>query len=409
MSDPHNALLGEQASFVPLKELSAISKGKKPSTTSPAQRDECFRPYILIESFDGDHSAFTNDDTCKAVKASDILVVWDGARAGLVSIGHEGYLGSTLASIRVAERANTHFVFYTLQLNEVRLRYLAEGTGVPHLSRQVVDNLPIPNFSPSVQGRISSVLNSIDRAAEDTQKQIYKLQDLKNATMDKLLTEGISHTEFRDSEFGRIPKSWVWLKIGSLGHFFGGLTGKTSKDFGEGEPYLTYLQVFSQRASDRESVGLVRIDKDEKQNRVQFGDILFTTSSETPEEVGMSTVFLEQDWSPYLNSFCFGLRPSPPSSMDPLFAKFLFRSARFRGDILPLAQGSTRFNLSKQSFKQLHLLIPPLPEQKEIAAILSSLDGVIAGKQKKLRQTQSLKKALAQDLLTGKVRVAANG
>ena len=197
----------------------------------------------------------------------------------------------------------------------------------------------------------------------------------------------------------RMPAGWKNITLGSLGHFFGGLSGKKSKDFGQGEPFLTYMQVFSQKTSDKESGGLVKIGGDEKQHKIQFGDILFTTSSETPDEVGMTSVFLEKNWSPYLNSFCFGLRPNIPSPLDPTFAKFLFRGMKFRKDIRPLAQGSTRFNLSQKSLKPLSVLVPPLPEQKKIASILSSVDEVIEGTQKQIYKLQDLKKATMNGLL----------
>ena len=207
---------------------------------------------------------------------------------------------------------------------------------------------------------------------------------------------------------GRIPKSWEVKKIKDLGSFFGGLTGKTAKDFGDGHPFLTYMQVFLQKTSDKERVNFVSINASEKQNRVAYGDVLFTTSSETPNEIGMTTVFLETDWSPYLNSFCFGLRVEAPSPIDPLFAKYVLRGDKFREDMRPLAQGSTRFNLSKGNLAKLNLLLPSLPEQKKIASILTSVDEVIENTQKQIYKLQDLKKSLMQDLLTGKVRVTVN-
>src|SRR6056300_4732 len=116
-----------------------------------------------------------------------------------------------------------------------------------------------------------------------------------------------------------VPHEWSTIKIASIGDFYGGLTGKTAKDFGHGEFFLTYMQVFSEKTNNKEKANLVKIIQGEKHNKVKFRDILFTTSSETPDEIGMTTVFLEKDWTPYLNSFCFGLRPIVPSPLDPYF------------------------------------------------------------------------------------------
>ena len=203
-------------------------------------------------------------------------------------------------------------------------------------------------------------------------------------------------------------EDWKQIPIGDLGIFFGGLTGKTTKDFGEGSAFLTYMQVYLQKTSQKEAVDFVVIDGHEKQNKVVYGDILFTTSSETPDEIGMTDVFLESDWSPYLNSFCFGLRVRDNSLLYPPFTKYLLRGNKFREKIRPLAQGSTRFNLSKGNLAKISLLFPPLTEQKKIASILTSVDEVIEKIQSQIDKLQSLKKSLMQDLLTGKVRVSVN-
>ena len=197
-----------------------------------------------------------------------------------------------------------------------------------------------------------------------------------------------------------VPDGWSQIKIGNIGSFFGGLTGKTAKDFGEGHPFLTYMQIYLQQTSDVEAMNSVRIDEGEKQNVVAYGDILFTTSSETPDEIGMTDVFLQNNQTPYLNSFCFGLRPITPSPIEPTFGKYVFRGDDFREDMRPLAQGSTRFNLSKGNLAKLSLLVPPLPEQKKIASILISLDEVIENTQKQIDKLQDLKKATMNELLT---------
>ena len=66
------------------------------------------------------------------------------------------------------------------------------------------------------QKKIASILTSVDEVIETTQKQIDKLQDLKKATMNELLTKGIGHTEFKDSELGRIPKSWEVKRLSDI-------------------------------------------------------------------------------------------------------------------------------------------------------------------------------------------------
>ena len=198
----------------------------------------------------------------------------------------------------------------------------------------------------------------------------------------------------------RVPEGWGGMTLGDLGSTFSGLSGKSSKDFGEGAEFLNYMQVFKNTLSNKEQAGFVKISEGEKQTQVKFGDIIFTTSSETPEEIGMTSVFLEQDWFPYLNSFCFGIRPYDFNDLSPEFANYLFRGEKFRSSIKPLAQGSTRYNLSKENLKKLKIDFPPLPEQKKIASILTSVDEVIENTQKQIDKLQDLKKATMNELLT---------
>ena len=143
----------------------------------------------------------------------------------------------------------------------------------------------------------------------------------------------------------------------------------------------------------------------ECQNVVQYGDILFTTSSETPDEVGMSSVVLDEIENIYLNSFCFGFRLHNFCELSPIYAKFLFRREIFRKNVIVLAQGATRYNLPKKQFLNINISFPPLDEQRAIAAVLDAADREIVLLEQKAARLREEKKALMQQLLTGKRRV----
>lgn len=163
--------------------------------------------------------------------------------------------------------------------------------------------------------------------------------------------------------------------LGQLGQTFGGLTGKTKLDFGRGKPFITYMNVFKNSKLNIQEVDLCEIGDNENQNKLKYGDIFFTGSSETPEEVGMAAVLLDKpDYDVYLNSFCFGFRLHSFEILLPEFARFLFR-AKYVRDFMHLhAQGSTRFNLSKTTVKdKLKLYIPPKKRQKEIIEKLEQI------------------------------------
>src|SRR5690606_1341525 len=169
-------------------------------------------------------------------------------------------------------------------------------------------------------------------------------------------------TQYKNTPIGRIPKDWEVKRLGELGGTYSGLSGKNKDDFGEGFPYIPYKNIFQNSIIDISFVGFVKIKPNESQNKVKFGDLFFTTSSETANEVGMCSVLLEEVEDVYLNSFCFGFRFNDFKLIDPKFSSYHFRGEKVRKRITILAQGSTRFNLSKSELQKLQIPIPPLPE-----------------------------------------------
>jgi len=122
----------------------------------------------------------------------------------------------------------------------------------------------------------------------------------------------------------------------------------------------------------------VKVGENERQNRVRFGDILFTTSSESVEEVGMSSGVTVEPAEPlYLNSFCFGFRPNDSNELNPEFAKHLFRSNVMRRQIVKTANGVTRINISKERFRAIELPIPEPAEQQRIADLLDRFEALV--------------------------------
>ena len=195
--------------------------------------------------------------------------------------------------------------------------------------------------------------------------------------------------------FPGFTEPWEQRKLGDMGKTFNGLAGKTKEDFGHGAAqYVTYLNVFQNTMSDLSMTEKIEIDK--SQNEVQYGDILFTTSSETPEEVGMSSVWLGKMLNTYLNSFCFGYRPMV--DIDHHFIGNLLRSSYVRNKMKILAQGISRYNISKNKVMDLEIALPSKEEQKLIGSVLNYTDNLITLHQRKLEHLKLKKKSLLQKL-----------
>lgn len=194
------------------------------------------------------------------------------------------------------------------------------------------------------------------------------------------------------------------VSLSEVGNFYGGLSGKTKSDFGFGDSkFITYMNVFTNTIAKQDMCDLVMVGHNEKQNLVVDGDVLFTQSSETPEEVGMASVWTHKQ-KVYLNSFSFGLRIKNKQNVDPVYLTYLLRSPVYRKSISIQAQGISRYNLSSSRLSTLKVKIPALEEQQKIAAFFMALDEKIAVAKLQLEQINKLNLSIAKALLSGEKR-----
>lgn len=195
--------------------------------------------------------------------------------------------------------------------------------------------------------------------------------------------------------FKGFTEAWEQRKLGDLGHTYGGLSGKSKQDFGHGDArFVTYMNVFSNPIGDPCMVDSIEID--DRQSRVRKGDVLFTTSSETPDEVGMSCVWPSDSENLYLNSFCFGYRPT--TKINSNFLASLLRSPSVREKIIFLAQGISRYNISKNKVMEISIPLPSEEEQSQIGDFFTQLDKSITLHQRKLNRFQKIRTTFLQKM-----------
>ena len=207
------------------------------------------------------------------------------------------------------------------------------------------------------QTKIATLLYLIDERISTQNKIIEKLETLIKGLNDSLYTL-----------YGNDVKT----SFADLGTSYSGLSGKSIQDFGSGKPFITYLNVYSNNVINEKEFQFVAIKDDEKQNIVKYGDVLFTLSSETPEEVGIGSVYLGKE-EVYLNSFCFGIHITKTKVAFPPYLSYYVASTPFRKFIYPYSQGSTRFNLCKANFEKASIILPSLENQKRIYSILKRI------------------------------------
>ncbi len=263
--------------------------------------------------------------------------------------------------IRGKSKGNYHPVFfrYLLASPTARKRIIVKGAGAQHFNigqdglSRVCLNIP----SIQEQEKIAKLFECVDTRIATQNKIIEKYESLIQAICDTLI-EAEQHK--------------VELSFNDFGEPYSGLSGKSAEDFGEGCQYITYMNVYQNQIIDTTDVGLVKINETEQQSVVRYGDILFTLSSETPNEVGMGAVYLGDTYPLYLNSFCFGVRIIDESKIFPPFLAYYISTKSFRKAVFPLAQGSTRFNLQKSDFMKKMFLFPKVEKQNKIYTTLKA-------------------------------------
>lgn len=264
-----------------------------------------------------------------------------------------------------------------------------------NVGQDTLSEVVIFTTEPKEQTKIATFLMAIDKRIQILQKKKNDLEQYKKGVMQKLFSCTI---RFKKDDGSNFP-DWEEKKLGELGETFNGLTGKTKVDFGEGKPYIQYMQIFSSSQIDTSQFGLVNIEDGESQSKAQLGDVFFTTSSETPNEIGTSSVLTEPvTENLFLNSFCFGYRPNSLDELIPKFSQFFFRSENVRRKVIKLAQGSTRFNMSKLELMKLKFDFPEKEEQEKIANFLISIDKAIEKLDAQIEDSVVFKQGLLQKM-----------
>lgn len=334
------------------------------------------------------------------VKPNDILLNITGGSIGRSCVVPlefvKGNVNQHVCIIRLDNEHTPYFIqpFLASQRGQKLIQQGQTGSGREGLNFQSIASFKLHLPSLPEQQKIASFLSAVDDKLQQLNKKKELLEEYKKGVMQKIFSQEI---RFKDDNGNKYP-NWEEKKMGAIGETFNGLTGKTKVDFGRGKPFIQYMQIFNSAKIDTSKFGYVDINEGEKQKTAKYGDVFFTTSSETPLEIGYASVLTEEIEEVYLNSFCFGYRPNSLTELYPDFSSYLFRSEFLRKQIVKLAQGSTRYNMSKVQLMKVLIQLPSLDEQQKIANFLSSLDSKIELVSTQIENTKAFKKGLLQQM-----------
>ena len=266
------------------------------------------------------------------------------------------------------------------------------------------------------QTQISNYLNTkcseIDVMLTKTRSSIEEYKKLKQAVITQAVTKGVrGKREMKDSGvdyIGQIPAKWVLGKLRNVGDTQNGIS-KSSEFFGKGFPFVSYSDVYKNYSLPFAVSGLVESTPEEQERySVKEGDIFFTRTSETIEEVGFSCVCEKDIPNATFAGFLIRVRPFSDKLHTP-YAKYYFRSTHLRFYLVKEMNLVTRASLGQSLLKSMPVLLPPLEEQKEIADYLDAkcaeIDKLIAKKEQLVKELESYKKSLIYEVVTGKREV----
>ena len=318
-------------------------------------------------------------------------------------------INQNVALIRPNQRIDNRFLLQVITSPIIQKLVALEATtqAQPSLSLKQIGDFVSPVPSLPEQQKIAAILTSVDDVIEKTQAQINKLKNLKTGMMQELLTRGVGvdgkpHTEFKDSPVGRIPKAWDVKPLSSVVQNVIDCEHKTA-------PYVGSSEYMVVRTSNVRNGQLVLDDMKfthsdgykewTKRAIPSYGDVLFTREAPAGESCLV----------PKNLKVCMGQRMvllrSDKKTIDAKFFSMFLTSEAARKYIDRLSIGTTVTRINIEDIKKIPCVVPSLNEQKKIIKALDSIQKNLRFKQDKLESFKRNKKALMQDLLTGKVRV----
>lgn len=380
------------------KRLTDICKPKQWRTISNSELTAAGYPVFGANGFIGFYPEFNHE-------SETIAVTCRGATCGTINlVPPKTYItGNSMCLDHLVKDISQKYLYYATQFRT--LSDVISGSAQPQITIENLKKVTIPIPPLPEQKEIASILTSVDDVIENTQRQIDKLQDLRKATMNELLTKGINHTKFKDSKLGRIPKDW---EVTNFSNIFSLQLGKTmnKKDREEGDchfPYLANKNVQWCRV-DTSDISTMNFSESERAKfDLQYGDLLICEGG----EAGRSAIWKDEIPNCYFQNAIHRARLRDVK-FDPTFFMFTMEFLVRMGRLTKFIGQTSIAHLTKENLEKIFIPVPSASEQKIISNSLNSISDVIQRLSEKKQQTQSLKKSLMQDLLTGKIRVEVN-
>ena len=408
-------------------------KGKKPKKLYDQKINENSLPYLTAEYMRGlEAPKWCNpeeDPNIIKVNSDDVIMIWDGSYAGHVFTGFNGALASTM--IKIVPRNNNlnkKFMYYYLTISFQRLRGTTIGTGVPHINKKIFEELYIPLPPSEEQKRIANILSVIDRGIETVDRVVAKLEGMKRALLNELLTGRIrvreengkltfyKETEFQETEIGEMPKDWYVKRLKEVADFQRGFSYRSDEKFAEEIPdgylFLTLNSVKEGGGLKEDGWTWIKSDRLGERHFIREGDLVIANTEQSKDGslIGSPAIVRFPKWYKKDKAVFSHHISRLLLKINNIDVNFLFYYLSF---VQPLARkyhtGTGVWGLDVDKWgTDLLIPLPPIKEQTAIAEILSTVDKAIEPYRKEEEKLLRLRRGLMGVLLTGRVRVVSD-
>ena len=397
------------------KHITNIQKGKLPKKIVSINELN-LPPYMSMEYLrGGEENQWVFDKDAKIIDENKTLLLWDGSNAGEFIKSRKGVISSTVAEIEF-KNIEENFAWFYSKFLEIELRKKTIGMGIPHVNGAELKNFSvvIPPFQEqtAIANFLDEKTTKIDQAIAIKQQQIALLQERRQILIHKAVTRGLNeNVKLKDSGvewIGEIPEHWELSPLRHIGKTQNGIS-KGGESFGTGYPFVSYGDVYKDIQLPETIYGLVEsTNEDRIQYSVLEGDILFTRTSETVEEIGFSSTCLKTIENATFAGFLIRFRPKK-NKLNKEFSKYYFSSSTHRAFFIKEMNLVIRASLSQDLLKRMPVLLPPFPEQEEIGKYLNNttikIATAISLKEQEIEKLKEYKMSLIDGVVTGKVKV----
>jgi type I restriction enzyme S subunit len=284
---------------------------------------------------------------------------------------------------------------YLTECINYHVKFHKESSAIPQLTGKQIGTYSIPIPPLPEQQKIVEILSTVDAKIEVIDQQITETQELKKGLMQRLLTKGIGHTEFKESTLGEIPESWEAVKIGDYMNLINGYAFKPKDWKTEGLPIIRIQNLNDNTAPFNYFDGTI----DDKYY-VNHGDLLFAWSGSKGISFGARMWTREKA---VLNQHIFNVKLTEKINKD--FAYYVLRNIQSKIENHAHGFKTSFVHVTKGDMNSVKFPLPPLDEQISITQRLITIDEKIEILLDKKSLYKNFKKGLMQQLLTGKVRV----